>query len=120
MTRVEGAIQAMKVGSKKFKDLFIFQFNFLMTLLGRDITKRYPLKILLAAKSGTFYIFLVGTEAKIQLLLKNFPDSSVSSLIPTGWCRRASHHQKLALTFPGIVSCLMVTKQDFLEMEASL
>ena len=47
-------------------------------------------------------------------------DSSVSSLIPTGWCRRASHHQKLAPTFPGIDSCLMVTKQDFLKMEASL
>ena len=51
-----------------------------------------------------------GTEAEIQLLLKRFPDSSVSSLIPTGWCRRASHHQKLAPTFPGIDSCLMVTK----------
>ena len=47
-------------------------------------------------------------------------NSSVSSLIPTGWCRRASHHQKLAPTFPGIDSCLMVTERDFLEMEASL
>ena len=33
---------------------------------------------------------------------------------------RASRHQKLAPTFPGIDSCLMVTKRDFLEMEASL
>ena len=59
------------------------------------------------------------TEAE-QQLLKRLPDSSVSSLIPTGWCRWASHHQKLAPTFPGIDSCLMVTKRDFLEMEASL
>ena len=28
--------------------------------------------------------------------LKRFPDSSVSSLIRTGWRGRASHHQKLA------------------------
>ena len=40
------------------------------------------------------------TEAEIQLPLKRFPDSSVSSLIPTGWCGRASHRQKLAPTFP--------------------
>ena len=41
-----------------------------------------------------------------QQSLKRFPDSSVSSPIPTGWtdrlCGRASHHQKLAPTFPGI------------------
>ena len=61
-----------------------------------------------------------GTEVEIQLLLKRFPDSSVSSLIPTGWCGRASHHQKLAPTFPGIDSCLLMTKRDFLKMEASL
>ena len=36
-----------------------------------------------------------GTEAEI-LLLKRFLDPSVSSLIPTGWCERASHHQNLA------------------------
>ena len=59
-------------------------------------------------------------EAEIQLPLKRFPDSSFSSLIPTGWRGRASHHQKLAPTFPGIDGCLMVTKQDFLKMEASL
>ena len=33
---------------------------------------------------------------------------------------RASRYQKLAPTFPRIDSCLMVTKWDFLEMEASL
>ena len=27
-----------------------------------------------------------GTESEIQLPLKRFPDSSVSSLIPVGWC----------------------------------
>ena len=37
------------------------------------------------------------TEAEIQLPLKRFPDPCVSSLIPTGWCGRASHHQKLPL-----------------------
>ena len=59
-------------------------------------------------------------EAEIQLLLKRFPNSSLSSLISTGWSRRASHHQKLAPTFPGIDNCLMVTKPDFIEMKASL
>ena len=37
-----------------------------------------------------------GTDAEIQLPLKRFPDSSVSSLIRTGWLGWASHHQKLA------------------------
>ena len=40
-----------------------------------------------------------GTEAEIQLPLKRFPDSSVSSLIPAQpaiWCGRAFHYQKLA------------------------
>ena len=37
-----------------------------------------------------------------------------------GWGGRASRHQKLAPTFPGIDSCPTVTKWDFLEMEASL
>ena len=32
-------------------------------------------------KGGIFF-----TEAKIQLLLKRFSDSSVSSLIQVGWC----------------------------------
>ena len=61
-----------------------------------------------------------STVAEIQLPLKRFPDSSVSSLIRTGWCGRASNNQNLAPTFPGINSCLMVTKWDFLEMEASV
>ena len=30
----------------------------------------------------------LGTEAEIQLPLKRFPDSSVSSPIRTGWCER--------------------------------
>ena len=33
---------------------------------------------------------------------------------------KASHHQKLVPTFSQIDNCLIVTKQDFLEMEASL
>ena len=33
---------------------------------------------------------------------------------------RAFQHQKLAPTFPWIDNCLMVTKRDFLKMEASL
>ena len=65
-------------------------------------------------------VFGYGTEAEIQLPLKRFPDSSVFSLISTGWCGKASHHQKLAPTFPGIDCYLMVTQWDFLEMEASL
>ena len=59
-------------------------------------------------------------ETEIQLPLKRLPDFSVSSPIPTGWCKKASHHQKLASTFPGIDSCLKMTKRDFLEMEVSL
>ena len=43
-------------------------------------------------------ITIVGTEVEIQLLKFGFPDSSVSSLIRTGWCGRASRHQKLAPT----------------------
>ena len=45
--------------------------------------------------------------------VKRFPDASISSLIPTGCCGRASHHQKLAPTFPWIDSCIMVTKRIF-------
>ena len=60
-----------------------------------------------------------GTEAEKQPL-KRIPDSNVSSLIPTGLCGRASHHQKLVPTFPGIDSCPMVIKQDFLEIESTL
>ena len=59
------------------------------------------------------------TEAEIQLPLKRFPDSSDSSLILAGWCEeRHPAPRKLAPTFPWIDNCLMVTKRDFLEMEA--
>ena len=30
--------------------------------------------------------YIKGTEAEIQLPLKRFPDSSISSLILVGWC----------------------------------
>ena len=64
---------------------------------------------------------LDGTEAEIQLPPKSFLDSSVSSPIPAGWCEEgASCHQKLAPTFSWIDNCLMVTKQDFLKMDALL
>ena len=56
-----------------------------------------------------------------KLLLKR--SSRFQRLFPNpSWLvwGRASRHQKLAPTFPGIDSCLMVTKWDFLEMEASL
>ena len=38
----------------------------------------------------------MNTSAEIQLPLKRFPDSSVSFLIPTGWCGRASHPGELS------------------------
>ena len=74
---------------------------------------------------GEIYIILLimgnRTVRTLQLPLKSFPDSSISSLIPAGWCEeRASRHQKLAPTFPWIDNCLMETKRDFLKMEASL
>ena len=59
---------------------------------------------------GSYY----GTEAEIQLLLKR--SSRFQRLFPNpSWLvwGRASRHQKLAPTFPGIDSCLMVTKRDF-------
>ena len=65
--------------------------------------------------------YTVGTEAEIQLPLKR--SSRFQRLFPNpSWLvwGRASRHQKLAPTFTGIDSCLMVTKRDFLEMEASL
>ena len=42
------------------------------------------------------FVVVRGTEGEIQLLLKRFPDSSVSSLIQIGWCGRASCCQNLA------------------------
>ena len=68
-----------------------------------------------------FLFWVCGTEAEIQLPLKR--SSRFQRLFPNpSWLvwGRASRHQKLAPTFPGIDSCLMVTKRDFLEMEASL
>ena len=62
-----------------------------------------------------------GSEAKIQLPLKR--SSRFQRFFPNfSWFvwGRASIYQKLAPTFPGIDSCLMVTKRDFLEIEASL
>ena len=53
-------------------------------------------------------------EADIQLPLKR--SSRFQRLFPNpSWLvwGRASRHQKLAPTFPGIDSCLMVTKRDF-------
>ena len=61
-----------------------------------------------------FNIFNIGTEAEIQLPLKR--SSRFQRLFPNpSWLvwGRASRHQKLAPTFPGIDSCLMVTKGDF-------
>ena len=64
---------------------------------------------------------IISTEAEIQLPLKR--SSRFQRLFPNpSWLvwGRASRHQKLAPIFPGIDSCLMVTKRDFLEMKASL
>ena len=55
-----------------------------------------------------------GTEAEIQLPLKR--SSRFQCLFPNpSWLvwGRASRHQKLAPTFPGIDSCLTGTKRDF-------
>ena len=74
-----------------------------------------------ANTSLTFANNNYGTEAEIQLPLKR--SSRFQRLFPNpSWLvwGRTSRYQKLAPTFPGIDSCLMATKQDFLEMEASL
>ena len=75
----------------------------------------------LKKKYHVYHVACDGTEAEIQLPLKR--SSRFQRLFPNpSWLvwGRASRHQKLAPTFPGIDSCLMVTKRDFLEMEASL
>ena len=59
-----------------------------------------------------------GKEAEIQLPLKRFPDSSVSSLILVELVWKGIPPPKTLQLSPD--SCLMVTKPDFLEMEASL
>ena len=46
-----------------------------------------------------------GTEAEIQLLLKRFPDSSISSLILAGWCEEGHPTTKNLSN-----NCLKVTK----------
>ena len=47
-------------------------------------------------KYSLLLLLLSGSEAGIQLPLMRLPDSSVFSLMQTGWCGRASHHQNLA------------------------
>ena len=39
----------------------------------------------------------IGTEVEIQLPLKKFPDSSVSSLIQAGWCEEGHPATKKSL-----------------------
>ena len=41
-----------------------------------------------------------GTEAEIQLPLKSFPDSSISSLIPVDWCEEEHPATKNLLQNP--------------------
>ena len=41
-----------------------------------------------------------GKEAEIQLWLKRFPDSSVSSLISVGWCEEGHPTTKTCSNIP--------------------
>ena len=61
-------------------------------------------------------------EAEIQLSLKRFPDSRISSLILIGLREEGHPATKNSLQhFQGKTAAFnMVTKQDFLEMEALL
>ena len=68
--------------------------------LGKPGKRRWNLETSSAVNEFLHLLCKYGTEAEIQLL-KRFPDSSVSSLIPTGWCGRASH-QKNLLKFPWV------------------
>ena len=52
---------------------------------------------------------ITGTEMEIQLPLKSFPDSSISSLIPAGWCEEG-HSTAKNLLQHSHDNCLMVTK----------
>ena len=52
------------------------------------------------------YLYL-GTETEIQLPLKRFPDSGVSSLIWTGWCGGAYPAIKTSLQYPWVKNWLM-------------
>ena len=80
----------------------------------------------LYTNSSCFFIQILcnhdGTEAEIQLPLKSFPDSSVSSLIPPGWCEEGCPTTKNSLKHShGLTdNCLLVTERDFLEIEASV
>ena len=60
------------------------------------------------------------TAEEVSRFQRLFPNPSW--LVNSSWLvwGRASRHQKLAPTFPWIDNCLMVTKRDFLKMEASL
>ena len=76
-------------------------------------TGTWKLTILIVTRECLLILFW-GTEADIQLPLKR--SSRFQRLFPNpSWLvwGRASRHQKLAPTFPGIDSCLMVTKRDF-------
>ena len=71
----------------------------------------------------SWYLYIRGRTFNFRWK-RSYQDSSVSVIPNPSWLvwGRASRHQKLAPTFPGIDSCLMVTKRwsAFLEMEASL
>ena len=78
--------------------------------------------LLICVKNDLSQIIQIdGTEAETQLPLKR--SSRFQRLFPNpSWLvwGRASRYQKLAPTFPGIDSCLMVTKWDFLEASLCL
>ena len=92
--------------SKRCTILPLFQFKIIEYIAiyrtykiycNRMITKASIFKSPLGMSFTTPFPYMnYGTETEIQLPLKRFSDSSVSSLIQTGWCGRASHHQKLA------------------------
>ena len=46
----------------------------------------------MAEAEFNFHLNYNVTEAEIQLPLKRFPDSSVSSLIRAGWWQEEHHH----------------------------
>ena len=58
-------------------------------------------------KSGRIRIPPGGTEAEIQLLLKRYPDSSVSSLIQIGWGEEGHPATKNLLQYPWVDNWLM-------------
>ena len=81
--------------------LLIFIKNLLVVQIGDAILKenkpdvrtewRVPFKIFhnsqwLFSMWGSEFLLVYGTDVEIQLPLKRFPDSSVSTLILVGWC----------------------------------